>query len=574
MCCLAFLLVLPKGSLRAEEKVLAYHADIVINKNRSVTVTERIKVKVEGYVFKRGIYRDIPTSYNFKGGKYRIGFDVISVLKNGQPESFHTKNADNGERIYVGEADIYLSEGIYEYTLKYEVDHVLNIYEKFDEFVWNVNGNGWDVRIDSISATVHYPGKANYVQSAVYTGAYGVTDAKADIIKGEHQVTFVAHHAMNAREGMTIATAWDKGFLSYPTAFDRLMFKLKTFSLWIVGIGGVLFTLLVNLFFWRRDGRDPQKGIIIPQFSAPEGYSPADCAYVNNYFKYTHSAFVSTLVNLGVRKHIKIEDEIEKKSIFTNRQKYTLTKVSENNQPIEKLDKEFKDNIFGSKDKQEIVRKQYNANMTKARTNLMLNLKGNHNGSNIIRNYALTAKSMIVPSISIVLGIVCFNRYGGSFGIILLMVGLLIAISFLFSRWFQRPTAAGRKLMDDVAGLKQYIKLTEEERLKVINPPDFSFEHFEAMLPYAIALDCADDWQKQFEVINPAEAQQSHPFIWYHGSNVSGYRDFDFSDMNDTISSASIPPTQAKGGGSSGGGWSGGGGFSGGGFGGGGGGGW
>jgi uncharacterized membrane protein len=125
--------------------------------------------------------------------------------------------------------------------------------------------------------------------------------------------------------------------------------------------------------------------------------------------------------------------------------------------------------------------------------------------------------------------------------------------------------------MDDIAGLKQYIKLTEEDRLKIINPPDFSFDHFEKILPYAIALDCADDWQHQFEVVNPTEAHHSRSFGWYSGSHVGGYRDFDFGDMNDTISSAKTPPSKSTGGS---GGWSGGGGFSGGGFGGGGGGGW
>jgi uncharacterized membrane protein len=189
----------------------------------------------------------------------------------------------------------------------------------------------------------------------------------------------------------------------------------------------------------------------------------------------------------------------------------------------------------------------------------------------MVRNYALTAKSMIVPIISIALGIFCLNRYGGNFGIIILMVGILIAITYMFSRWFQRPTEAGRKLMDDIEGLKQYIKLTEEDKLKMINPPNFTFEHFESILPYAIALDCADDWQKHFEVMNPEAAQNHVPFMWYYGSNVNGYQDFDFSDMNDTISSASVPPSSSS---SGGGGWSGGGGFSGGGFGGGGGGGW
>ncbi len=567
---LTFLLSISFFAL-AEEKILAYHSDINIHKDRSVTVIEHIQVKVEGFIFKRGIYRDIPTSYEYRGGVYRIGLDIKGVQKNGHSEPYHTKSMSNGKRIYIGSKDIFLTPGVYNYTVQYKVDHVLNIYDEYDELVWNVNGNGWDVGIDSISATIRFPGSAKSIQNAVYTGAYGKQETDAVIYKKNNIVEFVGSRAFSPREGMTIATSWQKGYIIYPNAFDQFMFKLKTYSLWAVGLLGTLLTLLINFIMWKRKGKDPDKGTIIPQFDTPEGMSPADCAYIDNYFRYTKRSFVSTMVNLGVSRHMKIEDELEKQSIFTNRQKYTLTKLSKNNGKIEDLEQRFLNTLFGNSSVQTIVRKQYNAKVKAADTSLRNELSAKHNGSSIVRNYALTFKSLIVPLLSIAGGFFCLQRYGGSFGIVLLMIAVFFAITFLFARWFQKPTATGRKLMDHIAGLKQYIKLTEEDKLKIVNPPDFSFEHFEKILPYAIALDCADEWQQHFEVANPTAARHHTPFIWYHGHSVNGYQDFDFSDMNDTISSASIPPSKSN---SSGGGWSGGGGFSGGGFGGGGGGGW
>ncbi len=561
-------------SATAEEKILTYHSDIKINKDRTVDITESIKVKVEGLVFRRGIYRSIPTSYEIEGGVYRIGFDVLEITKNGQQEPYHIKRQNNGQTIYLGSKNKYLKEGIYDYTIKYKVDHVLNLYENFDELAWNINGPDWNVKIDKISATVHFPGMAKTVQNAVYTGAYGSKKNDAVITNKQNIVEFVGKNPLSPGEEMTIATAWDKGFLTYPNEFDKLMFKLKTYSLWGVGGVGVLLTLLVNFFMWRREGKDPAQGIIIPQFSAPEGMTPADCAYIDNYWKYTKRAFVSTMVNLGVTKQMKIEDEVEKEYVFVNRQKYTLTKTPGNKITNPQLERNFLNSLFGNTNIQTIVRKKYNANIKAADTSLRGELAGKHKGVHICRNHALTFKSLIIPALAVIAGIFCFNRYGGSFGIVILMIAILFAITFVFAHWFQRPTKEGSKLMDHVRGMKQYIKLTEEERLKIVNPPDFSFTHFEKMLPYAIALDCADEWQHQFEVVNPQVAQQHQSFMWYGGNNVGGYSDFDFGDMNDTISSASIPPTKSSGGGSMGGGWSGGGGFSGGGFGGGGGGGW
>ncbi len=560
----------------AKEHIEHYHADIQIQQDRTVIITERIKVQVEGYIFKRGIFRDIPLSYTLKnGGKYHVGFDLLEVTKDGKQEPYKTERKSNGIRIYVGSADVFLNNGIYNYTIKYKVENVLSLFDQYDELSWNVNGNAWDVGIDSISANVYYPKQAGLVQTAVYTGAYGDTSNAANIYKTIGEVRFMGKQKLFPQDGMTVSVAWEKGYINYPTVVDQWIQKIQTFSLWIVGGLGLLFTLLFNTIFWWRKGRDPEKGIIIPQFSIPDDLTPADCAYIDNYYKYPDRAYGATIVGLAVKKVMTIVDEQEKKFLFTNRQKYIFTKLDSLAKNKEQLiEREFLDDLFGSTNQLEIVRKQYNANILKARNGLKANLKAKHEEKNIIRNTALTLKSWIIPFISLALGFYCFTRYGGNFGVIILLAAILTAISYLFSRWFQQPTDEGRKLMDFVAGIKQYIKYTEEDRLKIVNPPDFSFDHFEKILPYAIALDCADDWQHQFEVVNPEAARSANTFMWYHGTGAGSYKDFDFNDVSDTISSAAVPPTPTSSGGSGGGSFSGGGGFSGGGFGGGGGGGW
>lgn len=549
----------------AEERIISYHADIEIQNDRSVIISEQIRVKVEGYIFKRGIYRDIPLSYQLKnGGKYRVGFDLLEVAKNGQKEPYKKESRSNGIRIYVGDENTYLAPDVYEYTIKYEVSNVLGLFDDFDELTWNVNGNGWDVQIDKVSATVKYPTGAKLIQTAVYTGAYGDTKTEADINKTNGEIEFKGRNELNPREGMTVSVAWEKGFIVYPTAVEKTVLKIQTLSVWLVSIFGLLLTLVFNTFFWLKKGKDPKRGIIIPQFTIPDDLSPADCAYIDNNYRYTNRAYGATIVNLAVKKHITIKDEQEKKMLFVNRQKYIFNKLD--NGPKSDTEKDFFNNLFDGSEQLEVVRKKYNENVLSARKSLIANLDATHEGVNIIRNYALTFMSMIIPVISIGLGFFCLVNYGGHFGVIASLMGLMIAIGYLFSRWFQKPTEQGTELMDFVAGLKQYLKYTEEDRLKILNPPDFSFDHFENMLPYAIALDLADEWQNHFEVVNPTEARNHSSFMWYSGNNVSSYRDFDFNDVSDTISSAAIPPSSSSS--------SGGGGFSGGGGGGGGGGGW
>ena len=52
------ILSLPVSS---DERILAYHSDIDVHADASMTVTETIRVRAEGNNIRRGIYRDFPT---------------------------------------------------------------------------------------------------------------------------------------------------------------------------------------------------------------------------------------------------------------------------------------------------------------------------------------------------------------------------------------------------------------------------------------------------------------------------------------------------------------------------------
>ena len=76
----------------AEERIHSYHSDIVIDDKGEMTVTETITVNAEGNKIKRGIYRDFPTQYKDRfGNKYKVGFSIVQVLRDGNPEKFHTE---------------------------------------------------------------------------------------------------------------------------------------------------------------------------------------------------------------------------------------------------------------------------------------------------------------------------------------------------------------------------------------------------------------------------------------------------------------------------------------------------
>ena len=117
--CLAGLLLLT-GLAQADERILSYHSDIQINPDRSMIVTETIRVRAEGKRINRGIYRDFPTRYtDHYGNDYHVGFEVLSVQRDGNAESYHQKDLANGVRTYIGKSNVFLRHGEYTYEIKY-----------------------------------------------------------------------------------------------------------------------------------------------------------------------------------------------------------------------------------------------------------------------------------------------------------------------------------------------------------------------------------------------------------------------------------------------------------------------
>ena len=86
-----FLIWLSITGSRADERILSFHSDIVVNADSTLNITETITVRAEAQNIKRGIYRDFPTKYkDDHGNNYSVSFDVESVLRDGVEEQYFT----------------------------------------------------------------------------------------------------------------------------------------------------------------------------------------------------------------------------------------------------------------------------------------------------------------------------------------------------------------------------------------------------------------------------------------------------------------------------------------------------
>jgi uncharacterized membrane protein YgcG len=163
----------------------------------------------------------------------------------------------------------------------------------------------------------------------------------------------------------------------------------------------------------------------------------------------------------------------------------------------------------------------------------------------------------------------------GGYGIpaVVLLTGVMGGVVLVFSRLIRAPTPEGRRLLDEIEGLVLYLGVAERDELAGLTgpdgPPALDAERYEALLPYAVALEVEDAWTDKFTAaVGTAEAAATASRMsWYSGrgsiSDMGSFSKAMGSGLSSQISAASSPPGSSSGsggGGSSGGGGGGGGG--------------
>lgn len=626
------LLVLFSASSYAEERILDYHSDITVFDNAVMQVTEKITVRAEGYKIKRGIYRDFPTKYkdNF-GNTYRVDFNIEQVLRDGNTEPWHTEKRSNGVRIYIGKSNKFLNKGIYTYSITYRTYRQLGYFKDHDELYWNVTGNDWDFVIEHASATVKLPPGIpnNQITAEGYTGVFGSKAQNYNAnVNSDNTVHFETTKPLFQQQGLTIVTTWPKGYVYEPTREEKLQYLFSDNRHIFIGVVGIIILLLYYFLMWSKVGKDPEKGVIIPQYEPPHGYSPASMRFVEK-MGYDNTCFATAIINLAVKGFLTIKEDDDGD--------YTLTKTGKTNIEMAPGESALVQALFKSNDSIEL-KKSNHTKISKAIEGHKKSLKNNYEKMYFVNNSGYFIIGIILTLIAIISAFLSRGAAndpgalfmmvwltGWTFGVFILLkqafaawaavkrsilqiipalfisifaipfigaelfvsyqlaqlvsysmvllVILTIAINWLFYELLKAPTRAGRDLLDKVEGFRNYIELAEKHELNYKYPGGRTPELFEKFLPYALALGVEQIWARQFADVlaNTQVAGTAYSPVWYQGShwnsaNLGGFTSSLGSSFTNAISSSSTAPGSSSGGG--------GGGFSGGGGGGGGGGGW
>jgi hypothetical protein len=96
--------------------------------------------------------------------------------------------------------------------------------------------------------------------------------------------------------------------------------------------------------------------------------------------------------------------------------------------------------------------------------------------------------------------------YLADFPFPIVLVTAFTALNGLFFYLMRAPTALGRPVMDQLDGLRLYLETAEADRMNM-QAPEITAERFEALLPYAVALDVEKPWADAFA----AALKRAHP---------------------------------------------------------------
>jgi len=301
----------------AVERLLDFVSDATVERNGNLTVTETIGVQAEGNEIRRGIFRDFPTTYHRRrdGSQVIVGFQVLSVTRNGNTEDFTLENLNNGVRVRIGSANRILNTGRHEYVIKYVTTRQIGFFADFDELYWNATGTGWVFPIDMAEARITLPDKVPFRQTAIYTGPQGARGRDATIVEQQPgRIVFRTTRPLPPRNGLTVAAAWQKGVVEPPSPASLAGYWLEDNRALAAALFGFVLLLAYYAYAWLRVGRDPPKGTIIPLFAPPGGISPAAARYVDQ-MSFDNQCFAVAIINLGVKGHLQIVEAGDKTTL-------------------------------------------------------------------------------------------------------------------------------------------------------------------------------------------------------------------------------------------------------------------
>lgn len=548
-----------------------YQVDMVLSKDgeqrSKLETTETITAIFPDFDQNHGIERSLVNEYD----GHQTNLKIESVTRpDGSPWHYEINSANI---LRIGDRETYV-RGEQTFIVKYSQRDVTKYFagENIEEFYWDAIGTEWRVPIETARISLVMSGDlANSATGSIscYRGAFGSSQAcqfTEQTDESGQKSIIVQEQNLELSQGITLAIGFKYGtFAGYQPTFLEKILPTLIMANWIstpIVIGlGIIMTLRQSRVAQTPEIKRVLEQAVVPQYIPPEEYSVLDSSKVY-YSSMENRAMPGHIIDWAVR-HFVVLKQTRESSIFRKAQ-YNIEVINEfpEKSRLSTLVEDIFEKIPG-------VGSTVTTQSLQKRTSSLVNAF--HKQDKVIlesdlysANEQATAFANKAGLISLVIGFITFT-----------VPTIMLAIYMFNLKGRKFYSQKGAELKNYLDGLKLYISVAEEERLKMLQSPETAekvgdvvsdkgarITLYERVLPYAILFGQEKEWAKQLGDLY-SETNQSP--TW--SSSLAGFSTASFvnnlGSFTGNISSASSYSSSSSGssgGGSSGGGGGGGGG--------------
>jgi len=537
--------------------VTSYAVDITIHEEGYFDIVEKYNLNFE--VPKRGIFRSIQTSYDLlneedkqETRKIKLSNIEVPSYKFDAPSAFGQKMSNNLQ-IKVGDADITL-EGPQQYEIKYRVENAFLHEKDAIQFYWNIKPSEWNAPFNKIDFKVHLPNGATLDEGDyfLYSGTIGSAVPSSDFLTTYSNGTFsgISKPDVVSSGGEAVTV-----LLKLPLGTVK---EIKPFWPFWTNYGWTIIVALLYFGFyaiWKKYGKDDHV-TTTTSYYPPKNMDSAMVGYLIDDSGGT-SDLISLIPFWASHGYLTIE-EIDEKGWFAT-DDTRLTKLKEIEADAPAYQRQLFNGLFA--DNTEVLVSSLKEKLYTTMSTASADLKAAAqiyyvNQPSRIKDFTLAGIVVLF-----IVFMPTFLFFWG--GIALLAVAASLFFLTMLSQLLIKKNKEGSMILSELKGFKQFIKVAEENKLKMLLLDDPTY--FETTMSYALAFGMFDKWAEKFDALNIA------PPTWYYSSTgmlmTMNHFSKSFNNSIKSTQSTMVSSPSSSGG-------SGGGGSSGGGFGGGGGGSW
>ncbi|MBK7405397.1 MAG: DUF2207 domain-containing protein [Phycisphaerales bacterium] len=494
----------------------SFDVEVEVGPDASMLVRERIVADFSREAH-HGIFREIPYRYRRAGSSFDLRLAVVSVEDGqGHPRRWARERRGGKLRLRIGDADQTLT-GLQEFVVVYRVERGLLSFDTHDELYWNVTGTEWPVPIERASCTVTLPGAvdAASIRSRSYLGAFGTGASGPEPVIAGREVEFRTGVPLREWEGLTVVVGWAPGAITFPDWTTR--------AGWFVTDNGVLvapvLTALLMLLLWRVFGRDRgAPGPIVVQYSAPDGLSPLEVGTLIDERVDTRDV-TAALVGLAVRGYLRIDASGAAILGSIDAKDVVLWKLREADRQLTDAERMLLGKVFaeGKRTSLSDLQHKFYAQLPDiSRKTYDALVVGGYFASSPSGVRGAWMVMGVLWAIAWVLLAVAVVKSDAAPPIPWIIAAVLGAPQLLvLAPHMPRRTAKGRRALEAVKGLEEYVVRAERRELEERAAKDGFQAHFESLLPYALAFGLVERWGEKFEGLFTPEPG------WYVGPSGS-----------------------------------------------------